>query len=216
MDKNEKSSRAYYSNAAGTLLFIGALQWFVVEMAAETLFPGYSTRANDLSDLASTVPPNLSLIQPSATMFNASTFIFGLMTLISAFLVYRAHRDRLFAVLFAISGLAAIGVGIFPGDTGVIHGLVALAWFVTAPLSAIASYRLEGKPFGYISIAIGIFALIVLLMALFFSGSSPVFLAFGRGGEERMIAFPVAMWVTAFGGYLMGSSQANSMLLCRL
>ena len=62
MRQNEKSSIAYYLNAAGTLLFIGALQWFIVEMAAETLFPGYSTRANDLSDLASTVPPNTSII----------------------------------------------------------------------------------------------------------------------------------------------------------
>lgn len=43
-------------------------------------------------------------------------------------------------------------------------------------------------------------------MALFSAGSSPIFLTFGRGGEERMIAFPVAMWVTAFGGYLIGSS----------
>ena len=103
-----------------------------------------------------------------------------------------------------------MGVGLFPGDTGVIHGMVALAWFVTAPLSAIAAYRLERKPFGYISVAIGIFVLIVLLMALFSAGPSPIFLAFGRGGEERMIAFPVAIWVTAFGGYLMGSSQANT------
>jgi hypothetical membrane protein len=210
LNQNEKSSRAYCSNVAGALLFIGALQWFIVEMMAETLFPGYSTRANDLSDLASTVPPNLSIIQPSATMFNASTFIFGLMTLISAFLIYRAYGDRLFTVLFAVSGLAAMAVGIFPGDTGVIHGLVALIWFVTAPLSAIAAYRLETKPFGYISAMIGIFALIVLLMALSSSGSSPIFLAFGRGGEERMIVFPVAMWVTAFGGYLMGSSQASA------
>lgn len=210
LGQNEKSSGAYYPNIAGTLLFIGALQWFIIEMAAETLFPGYNTRANDLSDLASTVPPNVSLIQPSATMFNASTFLFGLITLVSAFSIYRAYEDQLFTVLFAVSGLAAMAVGIFPGDTGVIHGLVALAWFVTAPLSAIAAYRLERKPFGYVSVAIGIFALIVLLMALFSAGSSPIFLAFGRGGEERMIAFPVMMWVTAFGGYLMGSSQASA------
>jgi hypothetical membrane protein len=210
LERNEKSSGAQYSNIAGALIFIGALQWFIIEMAAETLFPGYSTRANDLSDLASTVPPNLSLVEPSATMFNSSTFIFGLATLVSAFLIYHTYRDRLFTSLFAISGLAAMAVGIFPGDTGVIHGLVALAWFVTAPLSAIAAYRLERKPFGYLSAAIGIFALVVLLMALFSAGSSPIFMAFGRGGEERMIAFPVAMWVTAFGGYLMGSSLANA------
>ena len=75
-----------------------------------------------------------------------------------------------------------------------------------APLSTIAAYRRERKPFGYISVAIGIFALIVLLTALFSAGSSPIFLAFGRGGEERLIAFPVAMWMTTFGGYLIGSS----------
>jgi hypothetical membrane protein len=210
LEQEKYSSKAHYSNIAGTLLFVGVLQWFIIEMAAETLFPSYSTRANDLSDLASTVPPNISPIQPSAIMFNTSTFIFGVITLVSAFLIYRAYGDQLFTALFSISGLAAMGVGLFPGDTGVIHGMVALAWFLTAPLSAIAAYRLERKPFGYISVAIGIFALIVLLMALFSGGLSPIFLAFGRGGEERMVAFPVAMWVTAFGGYLMGSSQANT------
>jgi hypothetical membrane protein len=98
----------------------------MVVMAAETLFPGYSTRANDLSDLASTVPPNTSLAQPSAIMFNATTFLLGLLILISAFLIHRAYGERRFSVLFAIFGAAAMGVGIFPGDTGIIHGLVAL------------------------------------------------------------------------------------------
>jgi hypothetical membrane protein len=46
-------------NAAGALLFLGGLQWFITVMSAETLFPGYTTRANDLSDLASTVPSNI-------------------------------------------------------------------------------------------------------------------------------------------------------------
>jgi hypothetical protein len=60
-----KMARKYNSlNLAGALIFIGILQWFMTVLAAETLFPGYSTRANDLSDLASTVPPNLSLVQP--------------------------------------------------------------------------------------------------------------------------------------------------------
>lgn len=123
------------------------------------MFPGYTTRENDLSDLASTVHPNISPLQPSATMFNTSTFMFGLITLISAFLIYRAYGDKLFTILFSTSGFAAIGIGLFPGDTGVIHGLIALVWFVTAPLSAIMAYRLEKKPFSYISVAVGIFAL---------------------------------------------------------
>lgn len=79
------------SNVAGALVFIGGLQkWFLTVMAAETLFPGYSTRANDLSNLASTVPPNTSLVQPSAILFNATTFLLGLMIFMSAFLIHRA------------------------------------------------------------------------------------------------------------------------------
>ena len=83
-------------------------------IAAETLFAGYTTRANDLSDLASTVPPNISLLEPPATLFNATTFLFGLTILISAFLIYRANGKRLFTALFATSGLAAMAVGVFP------------------------------------------------------------------------------------------------------
>jgi len=59
-------------NLAGSLIFIGVLQWFMTVLAAETLFPGYSSRTNDLSDLASTIPPNISVVQPSAMLFNSS------------------------------------------------------------------------------------------------------------------------------------------------
>jgi hypothetical membrane protein len=170
------------SNIAGALLFVGGLQWFMIVMVAETLFPGYSTRANDLSDLASTVPPNISLVQPSAIMFNASTFLLGLMILISAFLIHRAYGERLFSVFFVVFGVGAMSVGIFPGDTGIIHGLVALITFVTSSLSAIAAYRLEKSPFAYISVVIGTFSLIVLFLAFFMGESSPFLLAFGRGG----------------------------------
>jgi hypothetical protein len=46
-----KTARKYnLLNLAGALIFIGVLQWFMTVLAAETLFPGCSTRANDLSD----------------------------------------------------------------------------------------------------------------------------------------------------------------------
>ena len=68
-------------------------------LAAETLFPGYSIMANDLSDLASTVPPNVSVLQPSATLFNVTTFLFGLLVTISAFLIHRVCKKQLFTTL---------------------------------------------------------------------------------------------------------------------
>lgn len=195
------------SKLAGSLLFLAGLQWFMIVMAAETLFPGYSTRSNDLSDLASTVPPNTSIVQPPAIMFNATTFLLGLLVLISTFLIYRAYGGRLFSIIFAIFGASAMGVGIFPGDTGLIHGLVALVTFVTSSLSSIASIRLVKGQFRYISILIGAFSLIVLFSALSMGDSSPFWLMFGRGGEERFVAYPVVMWMIGFGGYLMGASH---------
>jgi hypothetical membrane protein len=88
------ASKLSNSNLAGALLFVGGLQWFMTGMAAEALFPGYSTWANDLSDLASTIPPNILPVQPSAIMFNATTFLLGLMILISVFLINRANGER--------------------------------------------------------------------------------------------------------------------------
>ena len=176
------------SSLAGLLLFLAGLQWFMVVMAAETLFPGYSTRSNDLSDLTSTVPPNTSIIQPPAIMFNATTFLLGLLVLISAFLIYRANGGRLFGIILAIFGASAMGVGIFPGDMGLVHGLVALITFVTSSLSAIAALRIVKAPLGYLSVLIGAFSLIVLFLAFSMGESSPFLLIFGRGGEELFVA----------------------------
>jgi len=193
---------------AGALLFFGVLQWLMVVLAAETLFPGYSIRANDLSDLASTVPPNASLMQPSAMLFNASTFAIGLLSLVSSVLIHFSVGGWLFSILFGISGLFAMGVAAFPGDAGMIHGLVALGWFTTAPLSAIVSCRKVKGPLAWFSPAIGIFSLIVLFFA-FYGGTASPFQFFGRGGEERMLVYPVLLWMAAFAGYLMASRRAE-------
>ena len=55
---DEYKETLYYwdSNAAGELIFIAGLQEIVIVIAAETLFPGYSNRANDLSSLGCTIP----------------------------------------------------------------------------------------------------------------------------------------------------------------
>ena len=193
---------------AGALLFIGVLQWLMIVLAAETLFPGYSIRANDLSDLASTIPPNVSPMQPSAMLFNASTFAIALLSLISSVLFHISFGSRLFSFLFCLSGLFAMGVAAFPGDAGTMHGLVALGWFTTAPLSAIVSSRMVKGPLACFSPAIGIFSLVVLFFA-FYSGTASPFQLFGRGGEERMLVYPVLLWMTAFAGYLMASGRAD-------
>ena len=108
--------------------------------------------------------------------------------------------------LSAVFGAAGIAVGIFPGDTGNLHGIAALVWFISGPISAIVAYKLETKPFAYFSVVIGDYALLDLLLNVTMHGSSP-FSVFGRGGTERMVAYPLLIWVIGFGGYLMGSAS---------
>jgi len=75
---------------------------FMTMLMVETLFPGYSTRANCLSDQDSTIPLNVSLVQPFAMLFNATTFLVWLLAVISASLIHCACKKQLFAALFAI------------------------------------------------------------------------------------------------------------------
>ena len=65
---------------------------------------------------------------------------------------------------------------------------------------------METKPIAYFSVVIGAYALLDLLLNVTMHGSSP-FSVFGRGGTERMVAYPLLIWVIGFGGYLMGSAS---------
>ena len=55
-------------------------------------------------------------------------------------------------------------------------------------------------PFAYFSVLMGMIGLIAF--ALFIS---EFFLGLGAGGMERMITYPLLLWVIGFGGNLMSS-----------
>ena len=102
--------------------------------------------------------------------------------------------------MIGLSGLGALGVGLFPETAGVLHVLVSLIAFLFAALSAIAASKLVKTPFTYFSVILGISSLVALVLfgIQFYSG-------LGAGGMERMIAYPVLLWAIGFGGYLMAS-----------
>jgi len=205
-ENNLDNSRRF----AGAFLFLGGLQWLILVIVAETAFPNYSVKLNDLSDLASTVAPNTSVIQPSATIFNITMILLGLTVILATFFIHLSYRKYLVTVFLGIFGLACMLVGIFPGDTGKIHGIVSLLAFVFGPLSAIVSFKVENLPLKIFSIIIGIAAMVPLVTRFAAGDSSPILSALGRGGEERMIAYPIIIWVITFGGYLMASVQKDN------
>ncbi len=175
---------------AGLLLIIGGIICILGIIVSEALYPGYSTSRNYISDLG---------VGPSAFIFNSSLFILGVLILFSAYFIYKAFKTKFFLVLISLAGIGAIGVGVFTEEAGILHGIFSLIVFLFGGLSAIASYKLQKPPLSYLSVILGVVVLLALI--LFTSGN---YLALGKGGMERMIAYPALLWGIAFGGYLTG------------
>jgi hypothetical membrane protein len=184
-----------YSNKkiAGLLLFIAGVVGVLGIIVAEALYPGYSTSQNYISDLG---------VGPSATIFNTSLMVLGLLTLASSYFIQKTFKTALFTIPLAITGIGAIGVGIFTEDFQTIHFIFSLITFLFAGITSIISYKLGKPPLSYLSIILGGFTLLALV--LFGSGT---YMGLGKGGMERLIAYPALLWSTGFGGHLVGLSD---------
>lgn len=174
---------------AGFLFLVGGVQGVLGIIIAEACFPGYSTSENYISDLG---------VGPSALVFNSSLCILGMLGIVGAYLIQQALHIRLFPLVLGIASLGVVGVGLFPENFGKIHFVFSLITFLFAGLSAILSSKLENPPLSYFSAFLGILALTALV--LFGSGT---YLGLGRGGMERMIAYPALLWVISFGSFLI-------------
>lgn len=200
-------SRMRYENIAGALLFTAGVLAFMGIITAETLYPGYSTAQNAISDLGATLPPDSIIVEPSATIFNTTMLVSGLLIVASAYCIHRAFRRQAITVLLGLFGTGVLGVGIFDGSYGDIHAIFALLAFLAGGLSAVASSRIQRAPLSYFSVALGGISLLDLILYYIMLDASP-FAVLGIGGLERWIAYPILLWVTGFGGYLMGHSQS--------
>jgi hypothetical membrane protein len=178
---------------AGLLLFIAGVEDILGIIIAEALYPGYSTSQNYISDLG---------VGPSALIFNSSVFILGLLVVAGSYFIQKAYNTRLFTIPLAITGIGAMGVGIFTEDAGILHVIFSLITFLFAGITTTLAYKLTKPPLSYLSVILG--ALTILALVLFGSGT---YLGLGKGGMERMIAYPALLWATGFGGYLIGHSD---------
>lgn len=189
---------------AGAVLFVAASQFVLGLVVAEALYPGYSISANYISDLG---------VGPSATYFNSSVFLMGLLLIIGAYFLQRALDYKVLTVLVALTAIGAMGVGVFTEDFGTIHMFVSLIAFLFGGLSAIFSaicsyvheFKLLKMPFSAVAVILGLMSLGA--MALF---EANVYLGLDFGGMERMIVYPLLMWGAGFGGYLIASSEKGT------
>lgn len=181
---------------AGLLLVVGGVLCILGVIIAEALYPGYSTSENYISDLG---------VGPSALIFNSSIFLLGVLAISCAYFIHKAFNSIPFSMMVAITGIGAMGVGLFTEDAGVLHTVFSLITFLFGGILAIVSYKFQKPPLSYVSVVLGFVSLVALV--LFASGTN---LGLGKGGMERLIAYPALLWAVSFGGHLTGDSKGTS------
>ena len=188
--------------AAGAMLFVAGAVILMGIISAEALYPApYTTGGNEISDLGGTEPPAAIVLQPSATIFNLTMMAAGVLVLAGAACLQLGLRRWSISLVVAAMGAGALGVGVFPGNTGGIHALFAMLTFVGGGLAAIVTARATRPPFRYLSVTLGVISLGSLLSYVLMGEGTPL-MPLGIGGVERWVAYPIVIWVTGFGGYL--------------
>ncbi len=187
------------SRLAGLLLFVGAGEFLTGMIVAESVFPNYSVSKNYISDLGAYCPTlSTCQIEPSAPIFNGSAIFFGILILLSSFLLWQAYKSKVFTPIVALAGIGVLGVGLFPETTGIWHPIFSFIAFFFAGASAITAYKIEKAPYSYLSVIAGVVTLIAL--GLYIEGQ---YLGLGPGGMERMVAYPALIFTLGFGGHFM-------------
>lgn len=182
---------------AGICFLILAAQFMTVIMLAAAMVPGYDFGGAAISDLG--------VFDETALLFNTSLVVVGLLNAFGGFFFYRTHGKRWLLVIFALASLGAVGAGLFPLNAGGLHSLFALLAFLFFNVQAIASAtRLSGVMRALSVLAGGMGLVFVVIMIIGDAGNTAVFGPIGHGGTERMIVYPVMLWMVALGGYLLG------------
>lgn len=189
---------------SGYLIFIGGIQWFIGLLAAESWYPGYSSRIDYVSELG---------LGPTAVLYNASVFLLGAFIVAGAYVFLSAGEGRIFPVLLSITGIGAMGVGIFSGYMQPMHSIFTLIAIMFGSFAAMASYKHQKKPMAYISLILGLMVFIASIVFLPYfglpTGSTETFLGMAKGSLERWAIYPILAWCMSFGSYLVGSANNN-------
>lgn len=183
------------SDIAGVCLLAAGLVTLLGFLTAASLYPGYSVADQTISALGAADAP-----ATAATVFNVAMGLAGVLAVAGAIGLERASGSRVLAGVVGITGLGGmVGIAVFPAQTGTPHLIAAIIAFGGIGLSAlVTAYCYPGAIRG-VSVVLGGAELLALVAFLALGESNPL----GVGGLERWVAYLGAVWVIAFGGYML-------------
>jgi hypothetical membrane protein len=183
------------------VLLFGIIQWMLVIILAEGIQPDYISSVHYVSTLGTGI---------TAIFYNSSTILLGVSVTIASILIRRFNSSRFFFILFLITGIATIGVGVFPEDSRPLHGIVTPIALIFGALAAMFSYKLQKNPASIFCVVLGAVSLVTGIWFIPYLGlsveSRVMFLGLYKGTLERIVIYTNLLWVLILGSQLSTNS----------
>jgi hypothetical membrane protein len=200
----ERPTATRGSRLAGLCLSLAGIGILMGSITAEALFTGvYTTHADTLSHLGAAEPPNGIVTQPAATIFDVTMLVTGALILAGAWLTHRAGGPGAAGIFTALLGAGVFGVGLFPLTRPGQHTVFAMTAFFSGGIAVILSARTVAQPLRTLWTLLGATSLVAIILGIFLIDWTPV-ARLGEGGIERWNAYPIILWLVAYGSYLIG------------
>jgi hypothetical membrane protein len=123
-------------------------------------------------------------------------------------------RFKPFFVVLVLTGIGAMGVGLFPASMQPMHSLFTLIAILFAGISALVSFKILKPPLNYISVILGAISIVSAIIFIPYlglpTGDTTTFLGMAKGSMERWAINPVLAWILVFGSYLVNSGDTQS------
>lgn len=177
------------------MLFVAIVQFAFLANISQILYEGYSVKDTLLSDLG-------VWEQPSALLFDTSLVLFGILGISIGVVLWPDKKLNFIPLLFVLCGIGMIIMAAFPISIEWAHDVGAFLSFVLIAVAALCCYWTFPGPFGVVSLLLGIISFFAEI-----TYKSEIYFGLGAAGSERMIIYPLFIWMAAFAAVLILSDE---------
>ena len=177
------------------MLFAAIVQFAFLANISQILYEGYSVKDTLLSDLG-------VWEHPSALLFNTSLVLFGILGISIGVVLWPDKKLNFIPLLFVLCGIGMIIMAAFPISIEWAHDVGAFLSFVLIAVAALCCYWTFPGPFGVVSLLLGIISFFAEI-----TYKSEIYFGLGAAGSERMIIYPLFIWMAAFAAVLILSDE---------
>ncbi len=182
---------------AGILFFLAGLVMLLAITVGEAVYPAYSVHAQAISDLLAIGTQTSIFLEPAG-------FAWGLSWILGSYFLLRNIASRKLLVWNLLPGIGVLLAVLSPENVNVvIHSVGAVIAFIPGAVVVTFSYRLVRSPIRYFTLLLGILSLFATIAEFGAYYSPLVQQTLGPGGWERIIVYPVLIWLVSFGSYLL-------------